>query len=333
MKFVPQFPLSPTVASRLLEALTSPYALFARAVVAGTAKGTVLLDDPANPKDALILTQERLWWQPLCSAQPECSTLSPSSLIPWLREAWKKSANIYADEVFMCKLPSRLAEWRCPVEEALLFKHDMTNLDVPLDKSPELTLLPFTISNVELSVSEVDREALMNTANDIAERVGSFFPGYMLLTETGDCMAWCAVDYIDGDIAEIGVETSTAFRRKGYSHLLVQAVLRKLAESGIRKVLWHAPVGNIPSQKTAIKSGFTKYSDVKFLVCHSSVAHNILASGYLAMRQGHNLTAANLYEEAVSVAQGGRGDADLGEFTSEQVLAWARELRNNQASS
>lgn len=63
---------------------------------------------------------------------------------------------------------------------------------------------------------------------------------------------------MEDQVADVGVETAPAFRRRGYATLAVAALVNAMAQKGGETLYGCAPA-NLASHRTALKVGFAPY--------------------------------------------------------------------------
>jgi RimJ/RimL family protein N-acetyltransferase len=73
--------------------------------------------------------------------------------------------------------------------------------------------------------------------------------------------AFCTSEYNCGERCEVGINTLPGYQRRGLATALVGALIEHALELGIYQIGWHCFAGNLPSVRTALKSGFEKISD------------------------------------------------------------------------
>jgi RimJ/RimL family protein N-acetyltransferase len=78
---------------------------------------------------------------------------------------------------------------------------------------------------------------------------------------------WCLSEYNADGRCEIGIETTSEFRKRGLATALTLYFLEHAFSHGINEVGWHCFKRNESSAKTALKAGFDKVCDYKSYIC------------------------------------------------------------------
>ena len=78
---------------------------------------------------------------------------------------------------------------------------------------------------------------------------------------------WCLSEYNADGRCEIGIETTSEFRKRGLATALTLYFLDHAFSNGINEVGWHCFKRNESSAKTALKAGFDKVRDYKSYIC------------------------------------------------------------------
>lgn len=77
-----------------------------------------------------------------------------------------------------------------------------------------------------------------------------------IIFKAGDVIAWCRPDIVLHKRAEIGVGSSSAFRRRGLARRAVAAYLKYLQSQEVETVGWHCHLSNQGSRRLAESLGF-----------------------------------------------------------------------------
>ena len=95
----------------------------------------------------------------------------------------------------------------------------------------------------------------------------------------GRIAGWCLPDSVVDGRADIGVEIDEAHRRRGLAWATTVSTLKQALKQGIRYVGWHCDAGNAGSVKTAEKAGFQLQGEYPLLpVCMDLGEHRQLIS-------------------------------------------------------
>ena len=78
-----------------------------------------------------------------------------------------------------------------------------------------------------------------------------------VLLQGSEPACWCITDCVEGEAAEVGIETDPAHRRRGLAAAAVTITCARLFERGVRRIGWHCHARNAGSVRTALRSGFS----------------------------------------------------------------------------
>lgn len=79
----------------------------------------------------------------------------------------------------------------------------------------------------------------------------------------------CTSDYVAGGYVGIDIETMNEYRRQGFSLITCSAFIEHCLQNKL-KPIWDADSGNEPSNKLALKLGFSKVKDYEMLWWHEN---------------------------------------------------------------
>lgn len=82
-----------------------------------------------------------------------------------------------------------------------------------------------------------------------------------------EIVAWCLSEYNHGDRCELGIETLSAFRRRGLAMLTAKATLTHAQANGITTVGWHCWKHNVASSALAQKLDFELVEEYPVWYC------------------------------------------------------------------
>jgi len=95
----------------------------------------------------------------------------------------------------------------------------------------------------------------------------------MCAVHENELAGWCLSEYNTDGRCEIGIETTSSYRKRGLATALTLAFLEHAFSHGLTEVGWHCFKRNIPSSQTARKAGFDKVCDYQsFIVLLKAVA-------------------------------------------------------------
>ena len=103
------------------------------------------------------------------------------------------------------------------------------------------------------------REEMCSERPSVEEFLKHSF-GYSLLHQNA-LVTWCLSEYNTGDRCEVGIATAEAFRRQGLATLSGAAFIERALAEGYTRIGWHCWARNEGSVNTAVKIGFEKVKD------------------------------------------------------------------------
>ncbi|HEY3289193.1 MAG TPA: GNAT family N-acetyltransferase [Anaerolineae bacterium] len=132
-----------------------------------------------------------------------------------------------------------------------------------------LAALPTGISLQHVDASLMSRNDLINLDQLRIEMCSERFSVVDFLDKSfGVCLVsgneligWCLSEYNCVGRCEIGIETNSAYQRRGFGVYMTQALVNLSAQSGIGTVGWHCRASNTPSSATALRAGFRHVCD------------------------------------------------------------------------
>jgi len=117
----------------------------------------------------------------------------------------------------------------------------------------------------------------------------------------GEVAAWCLPDSVGNQRTDIGVETTSEHQQRGLATFCTCLVLEQAFDRGIETVGWHCHQINLPSNKTAQKTGFKlQYEYPAYAIQFDPEQHQKLADviGVEFIEQAEAALAREDYVEA-----------------------------------
>lgn len=230
----------------------------ARAVCAGHGRGRVWVDDVDRPTGAMIGTVEN--WLFAGKASPAFE----AELAPVLQRICRDGSGLEEDPSefsFSYEDPSWVAVAEGAIGDLLsdprqYYELESSNhVDVPVPAG-------FELRPIDAEFLETPSEATTWINNHYLER--SDFLERSCATailKEGELACWCITDCIEGEVAEVGIETAEAFRRQGLAAAAVSANCAALFRRGVKRIGWHCFGINTGSIRTAKRNGFELVRD------------------------------------------------------------------------
>jgi RimJ/RimL family protein N-acetyltransferase len=146
-------------------------------------------------------------------------------------------------------------------------------------------------------------------------------------------VSWATMDFISGGVAEAGIFTLEAYRRRGLATIVTAAAVKHGLSHDLSKINWTCTESNIASIRTAEKLGFVRKRDyMMHYMIFDEVEHlGNLAYSYLLSE--HYQEAVDIFEENLATKDGlplwayfdaARGWAGLG--NQEKMFAYLNTL-------
>jgi RimJ/RimL family protein N-acetyltransferase len=238
-------------AASFLFAALSTYNLAAAAVLGGTAPGQVWVDDPAEPRVALIRSPEgyylagdagrALAYSALKETLPHHAYLivDPPAWAGVLDRIWVNRAARRHPRLHLVLRSFCLDGWRDGVPAGYCV--------VPVDAD---LLARTELKNHDQVAGWVD--GWPSTEDFLCKGFG-----YCALCNREPAIAaWCIADAVLGARCEMGVTTDPAHRRRGLAAAVASAAVEHCLERGFAEIGWHCLASNVGSQAVASKVGF-----------------------------------------------------------------------------
>ena len=129
--------------------------------------------------------------------------------------------------------------------------------------------------------------------------------GFCLLH--GESIAgWCLSEYNSSGRCEVGIATFEPHRRRGLATAMASALVREARSRGISQIGWHCYATNTASAATARKVGFIKTVEYPVRLAYLNEAINLAVHGNVAFQQEQYDRALEHYRETFQL-----GDAPV----------------------
>ena len=248
---------------RIFEMLAySPLTYMLRAMVAGTAPAVCYADRKDEPRVCLVHEGHSLFvgGDALSPAADEAMDyLAHSLLTQELRRELHVMKIAFPDDMWKEKLKRALSG-------AALNEYMRS---VYINRAP-YKAAPCEVPEIEAIT--LDTAKLINFAmirDEVESTLGSFDRflkeafGYALVVEGRVC-GFCTSEYLSAGECAIGIEVLPEYQRKGYASRMTACLLGDCAARGLTPY-WECWKYNMPSYKTAERSGFEKIMDYPVL--------------------------------------------------------------------
>jgi len=238
-----------------------PMHLAPQAVTGGTAPGVVYLDDPSQPRSALLRAGYRFY----LAGEPRNDQFN-EALRRLFAEVIYPQAHPAGEVAYSLHYPS--AGWEREIEAILQGKHPLREAH----RHYALTRLRHdwrALLPAGFAVRAVDdvllREEGLGSLDALREEMVSECPSveYFVAHRFGRCIThgdelagWCLSEYNCADACEVGIETRPAYRRRGLATVAASALVEQALSRGMARVGWHCHARNEASSATALKVGF-----------------------------------------------------------------------------
>ncbi len=249
----------------------------ARAVIAGTRPGLVVMNTSAAPTALAIIAPEgHFAWIYLSGSVNDNRLVS--ELHHWMFEQRGMGRDV--GRMFV-------------VWDTDAWEGSMRQLIAPRKAVPERRLHYVGSRNRKQRTPQIAGGYRIEPLLD--SRIGS------AAVSRGRIAGWCLPDSVVDGRADIGVEIDEAHRRRGLAWATTVSTLKQALKQGIRYVGWHCDAGNAGSVKTAEKAGFQLQGEYPLLsVCMDPGEHRQLEFAIINDRKRAAKTAleAGEVEEA-----------------------------------
>lgn len=234
------------------------YHLASAAVLDGTSRGRIFVDDPAQPCAAFMLSPEGCY----LAGDPEDHAFNAALNRAIIGE------RILGDEVSVLCVVVHPEGWRRRLEVIL-----EPYPPVPMDRRHYVcrTLGYDWRANVPrgYTVHRIHRSLFARCELMVPDHVtgwmvnnwgsidGFLDAGFGFATvSAGEMVSWSLTDCVSGDRCEIGIRTAPAHRRRGLATITAAAAVEHALLHSFSTIGWHCPEDNLGSIGTAEKVGF-----------------------------------------------------------------------------
>ncbi|MBX9595763.1 MAG: GNAT family N-acetyltransferase [Roseomonas sp.] len=211
------------------------------AVLEDRQDGTVLVDDPANPRQAYV--EHRFGF---AQAFGDASPTFEAALGAHLTD--RRAFAVEKVRLYTPLLPACLAT---PAFQPMRSERQRYRLPMPPAMMPAGEARPATLADA------AELQARFGIVTRFWRSAPDFVAGAQaqLIRRDGQVAALCYAAATGGGRAEIDVLTDPAFRRQGLARQAVGAFIAACAAAGLEPV-WDAFTNNLPSVRTALSMGF-----------------------------------------------------------------------------
>jgi RimJ/RimL family protein N-acetyltransferase len=282
-----------------------------RAVLSGHAPGKVYVDDPAEPRTALVQARHRFYLAGHChddrfnqalrallvdTIYPQAIGAGEEAFVLYYHpRAWGSKIDVFLGDKCPMQLQRhyyRFVEMRCDWRELLPSGSVMSPVDVALLEGRHL-------KNVSLLVEEL-RSECPSVEYFLTKRFG------VCLARRDEILGWCLSEHNWRDRCEVGIETIQEYRRRGIATSTASALVERALSSGMTEIGWHCYASNQASIATARKVGFEKVLDYPVHFAYFEEVANLAVNGNVRFQQKRYRQAIEWYERAFRA-----GDAPL----------------------
>jgi GNAT superfamily N-acetyltransferase len=230
------------------------YHLSIAAVIAGTMPGQVFVDDPADPRVALISSPEGSY---LASAgPPDAAQVGVArEMIERLHASWNE-ASLFAAPHWEQRAGDLYAGYRYALAPRRHYAARALAGAWHRQVPSALSLVPLdaeVFARPSLEEHHIQRWARGNWGSVEAFLERGFGA---ILFHGEEALSWSLADSAVGARCEIGIHTHPEYRRQGMATIVVAATVDHALSHGYEEVGWHCGEENLGSQGVAEKVGF-----------------------------------------------------------------------------
>ncbi len=236
------------------------------AVLAGSAPGSMYVDDLAAPTCALVCGQRRFYLAGDARNRKFIDglrALFQDTIYPRARQEGITAFVLYFSGPGWEAAIEEILAGRYPVKVERQYYERFGPKEVPQYAGPADLALRRVDAELLDDLKLKNRDALKGEMVSECPSVEEF-----LKTRLGVCAilgdeiaGWCLSEYNLGERCEIGIETLEKYQRRGIGKLTAGALIALARAQGIRRIGWDCYRDNAASVATALKLGFEKKSD------------------------------------------------------------------------
>lgn len=229
------------------------YNLHLVAILEGTQKGTIFVDDVETPKVAIVESPVMVYYLG-GSEQDDAINRELNKRFPddrdfycWYEKQWQDKFDIIFKKRFARKAMRRYYRLQKPLIE---------NWEAVLPKnfSIEYVDKQFIERNLKNMDSVKDWYRTEWVSSDLFFEMGF---GFALVDEKEDTIvSWSLADYVSANRCETGIRTDWDYRRRGFGTATVAATVEHCLSRGFEEIGWHCWSTNIGSIRIAEAAGF-----------------------------------------------------------------------------
>jgi len=236
----------------------TPLQYMLRAMAAGSAPATAYVDQVENPSVCLIHEGHSVFvggdaYGP--AAVEAMDFLDHTLLTPELRRELHVMKIVFPNDAWKERLTGALSGASVNEYMRCVFRHPTPGGVVA---SPAPHIQTITAGMVELENFCMIRDEVESTLGSFEKFLEKGF-GYALVFETHVC-GFCTAEYLSAGECAIGIEVLNEYQQQGFASQMTASFLQECARRGLTPY-WECWKNNIPSVKTAERTGFEKQAE------------------------------------------------------------------------
>ncbi|MHA2370739.1 MAG: GNAT family N-acetyltransferase [Candidatus Hodarchaeales archaeon] len=229
------------------------YNLHLVAILEGTSKGQLYVDEIETPRTAMVATPVMVYYlggsESNDTINRDINQRFPDNktFYCWCGDQWQRKFDIIFEKRFARKALRRYYR-----------------LQQPLLKDWQARIPP------GFSMEYVDKEFIERDLKNMDSVTGWYLPewpsadlffekgfGFALVDEKAETIAsWSLADYVSGNRCETGIRTDWDYRRRGFGTATVAATVEHCVTNGFQEIGWHCWSTNIGSIRISENVGF-----------------------------------------------------------------------------